>query len=132
MNDKVALTRLKKTLGGMGLSEEAAKIAKMAQSTNLTLGDLIDVGQNVENPDFFFQRQGSPDSIGRVTKNQENKTDSWWGIRVKDEAKEVILSDYLYYVLINIHSTGHWKSMVRGTTGLQSIRLQDLTSIPVG
>lgn len=132
MNDKRILARLKKTLGGMGLSEEAAQIAKMAQSANLTLGDLIDVGQNVENPDFFFQRQGSPDSIGKVTKNPEKKTDSWWGIKVKEEAREIILPDYLYYALMNLHSTGHWKGMARGTTGLQSIRLQDLKSIPVG
>lgn len=132
MNDKRILARLKKTLGGMGLSEEATQIAKMAQSTNLTLGDLIDVGQNVKNPDFYFQRQGSPGSIGTVAKTLEEKTDSWWGIKVKEEAGGVILPDYLYYALMNLHSTGLWKRMARGTTNLQSIRLEDLKSIPVG
>jgi len=103
----------------------------MAQSTNLTLGDLIDVGQNVKNPDFFFQRQGSLDSIGTAAKTLEEKTDSWWGIKVKEEAGGVIVPDYLYYVLMNIHSAGFWKSMARGTTGLQSIPLQHLKSTPV-
>ena len=120
--------------GNIGIVSSRLKsnIEKMAQSANLTLGELIDVGQNVKNPDFYFQRQGSPSSIGTVAKTLEEKTDSWWGIKVKEEAGGVILPDYLYYALMNIHSTGFWKSMARGETDLQSIRLEDLKSIPVG
>lgn len=115
-----------------GFKEEAAQIEKMAQSKDRTLGYLIDVGQNLENPDFYFRRQGSPGSIGKVVKTLEDKTDSWWGIKVKEEKREIILPDYLYYVLMGLHSRKFWEGIARGTIDLQSIRLQDLTSIPIG
>lgn len=110
------------------------KIASMVgvDKAFTTLGDLIEVGKDIENPDFYFQRQGSVDSIGKVSKHLEKKTDSWWGVKVKESAKDKLDAGYLYYLLMHIGGKGYWKSLARGTTNLQSIRKEDLLSIPIG
>jgi hypothetical protein len=101
-------------------------------ASRLTLGDLVEVGDDLENPDFYFQRQGSADSIGSVKESLDKVTGSWWGVRVKEEAKEMILPKYLYYSLMHIKNGGYWKSIAKGTTNLQSIRKGDLLSLPIG
>lgn len=125
------LIKLSKALDSLGMRKEACAIIKLADKKG-TLGELIEVGADIEDPDFYFQRQGSLESIGKVLKKLDKKTDSWWGVKVKDSAKDKLDSNYLYYVLMQIGSSGYWKGLATGTTNLQHIRKGDLLSIPIG
>lgn len=53
-------------------------------------------------------------------------------IGVKVTGRDVILPDYLFYMMMHIHGTGYFRRIARGTTALVSIRASDVAGIKVG
>lgn len=73
---------------------------------------------------FWIIRRGSADQCGKPVKvfNPEHI-----GIRV--ERTDLLLPDYLFYALTNVHGSGYWKSVVTGTLSLVNIRVSDVRDI---
>lgn len=96
------------------------------ESTGTRLGDLCDIKTNFPDADFWIQRKGDINTIGKPTK--EFKPEHI-GIKVTDTDR--LDSNYLYYVFIYLHNNGMFKQISHGTTNLQNIRTDDIKSIPL-
>ena len=66
----------------------------------MKLGDLCDIRYNMPEADFYIYARGSEKNLGMPSKDSEN-TEKKIGFKVKDEAKEVLDSGYLYYLFMH-------------------------------
>jgi restriction endonuclease S subunit len=89
----------------------------------MKLKQLCTVQTNLPNADFYIVRSGSQHTIGRVTK-EYNK--DYIGIKVT--RTDILVPDYLYYLLMNLYNRKYFKSISNGTT-LQHITTQDVGNI---
>lgn len=94
----------------------------------MTLGDICNFGTQFENADFWLQRKGSEESVGKPSKNYNEEN---IGVQVKEEFKDKVNSDYLYYYFMFLHQKGVFGPISHGTLKLKNIRLSDIKSIPV-
>lgn len=94
----------------------------------MTIGDICEIKTNFPEADFWLQRRGSIETVGKPTKEyyEENI-----GIKVRDEFKDKVDSNYLYYYFMFLHQKGVFQPIAHGTLKLQNIRLSDIKSIPV-
>ena len=94
----------------------------------MTLGDICNFSTNFENADFWLQRKGSETSVGKPTKDyyEENI-----GVQVKDEFRDKVDSNYLYYYFTFLHQKGVFGPISHGSLKLKNIRLSDIKSIPI-
>ena len=94
----------------------------------MTIGDVCIFKTNFQDADFWLVRKGGESVVGSPTKEfyEENI-----GVKVKDEFKESVSSNYLYYYFQFLHQKGVFKPIAYGTTGLKNIRLSDIKSIPI-
>lgn len=94
----------------------------------MILGDICDFSINFENADFWLQRKGSETSVGKPTKEfyEENI-----GVRVKEDFRDKLDSNYLYYYFQFLHQKGVFSPMSHGSLKLKNIRLSDIKSIPI-
>ena len=79
------------------------------------------VKTNFPEADLWVVRRGTPEKVGSVTKNF-NATH----VGVKVLATDLILPDYLYYVLMHIHSQGFFRPRMQGMLRLQHITTDDV------
>ncbi len=88
-----------------------------------TLGDIarVTVGRDA---DFWLVRRGSEETVGTPT-NEFNPQH----IAIKVTRRDIILPDYLFYVLQYLHSQGYWKTRCSGSTRLVGIRTQDVKDL---
>lgn len=89
----------------------------------MKLNQLCTVQTNLPNADFYIVRSGSQNTVGKVTK-EYNK--DYIGIKVT--RTDILIPDYLYYLLMNLHNQGYFKSISNGTT-LQHITTEDVGGI---
>ena len=94
----------------------------------MKLGDLITLTTKDEDADFWITRRGSTKKVGEPSKQYNPES---YGVRVKPEAKNIILPSYLFYVMQYLHGTGMFERLATGTTGLKNIRKRDILNIPV-
>lgn len=82
---------------------------------------LFEVRTNFPEADMWVTRKGTLEKVGSVTRafSPEN-------IGVKVLATDVVLPDYLYYVLMHLHTKGFFKNRAKGTTNLQNITVKDV------
>ena len=100
------------------------KLIKVAQTS---LGQLCSIKTNFPDADFWLQRKGDVNSVGKPTKEFTPEN-----IGVKVEATDVLDPSYLYYVFVNLHSTGRFRSLSRGMLNLQNITTRDIKNISLG
>lgn len=79
------------------------------------------VKTNFPDADLWVIRKGTPEKIGSVT-----KTFSPEHIGVQVMATDLVLPDYLYYVLVNIHARGFYRERMTGTLRLKHITTDDV------
>lgn len=79
------------------------------------------VKTNFPDADLWVIRKGTPEKIGSVA-----KTFSPEHIGVQVLATDLVLPDYLYYVLANIHARGFYRERMTGTLRLQHITIDDV------
>ena len=91
------------------------------------LGDLIEAKIGLEDADFYIVRRGTPDAVGRPTKDYNPEH---IGIRVT--RTDVLLPQYLFYLMQHLHGQGHFRRVAKGTTALVGIRVGDITHIQLG
>lgn len=94
----------------------------------MTIGDICEIKTNFPEADFWLQRRGSIETVGKPIKEyyEENI-----GIKVRDEFKDKVDPNYLYYYFMFLHQKGVFQPISYGTLKLQNIRLSDIKSIPV-
>ena len=95
----------------------------------MTIGDICTFKTNFPEADFWLQRKGSEDSVGKPLKefNEENI-----GVKINDEYRDKVDPTYLYYHFQYLHTKGSFKPMAHGTLALKNIKISDIKSIPVG
>lgn len=79
------------------------------------------VKTNFPDADLWVIRKGTPDKVGSVT-----KTFSPEHVGVQVLATDLILPDYLFYVLMQLHSRGFYRERMKGALRLQSITVGDV------
>jgi len=109
-----------------GRSYKIAKLHKLASP--LKLGGFCEIKTNFEDADFWIIRKGSKESVGSVVKSFEPQH---IGVAVRPAAKSVLDSNYLYYVLMNIHAQGAWERLSSGSLNLKHITTNDIKNIPL-
>lgn len=99
---------------------------KTNESIGSTLRELISITTGKEDADLYVTRRGSLGSVGKPS-NEYNK--EAYGITIND--KDKLDPQYLYYILMYLHSSGYFKSKAKGTTELVNITKDDILDIPV-
>tara|TARA_R110002020_G_scaffold23449_2_gene77960 strand:- start:2052 stop:2594 length:543 start_codon:yes stop_codon:yes gene_type:complete len=95
------------------LETEFAKQVSKTQIINVCL-----VKTHYETADFWLVRSHSSDGIGRPTK--EYKGD-YIGVKIREDKKHVMNSDFLFYWFQNAFNQGHMKELATGSTNLQHL-----------
>jgi hypothetical protein len=90
----------------------------------MRLSDLCEIKTNFGDADFWLQRKGSVDTVGTPTKefNPEN-------IGIKVIRTDILVPDYLYYILVYYQSIGYFSNISNGTLNLKNIRTEDIKNI---
>ena len=90
----------------------------------MRLSDICEIKTNFGDADFWLQRKGSVDTVGTPTKefNPEN-------IGIKVIRTDILVPDYLYYILVYYQSIGYFSNISNGTLNLKNIRTEDIKNI---
>lgn len=90
----------------------------------MILSDVCSIKTHFEGADFWIIRRGSLKTVGGVTRdfNPEH-------IGIKVENTSILLPDFLYYCLMNLHQQGRWESMANGSLSLVNIKVSDVRKI---
>ena len=100
-------------------------IKRMNESaTPPTLGLLCTVKTNMPDADFWLTRKGSKSTVGTPTKEYSPEN---IGIRV--ERTELLLPDYLFYMMQFLQQRGMFGDMARGTLQLVNITTEQVKAI---
>lgn len=99
---------------------------KTNESVGEKLGDLISISTGQEDADLYVIRRGSLESVGKPTKEYNKEA---YGITIKD--RDLLDPQYLYYMLMYVHSSGYFKSKAKGSTNLVNMTKDDILNIPV-
>jgi len=90
----------------------------------MKLKNLTNIQTNFESADFWIQRKGSINTIGKPTKeyNKENI-----GIQVLRTDK--ILPEFLFYLMEYVYSANHWQRYATGSTDMKNLRIEDVKNL---
>ena len=91
------------------------------------LKHLCEIKTDLPEADFWLVRSGSKDSVGQPVKVYSKEHN---GIKVTEP--EVILPEFLYYMMQYFHMRGYFASIALGTLKLVHIRVEDVKNMPVG
>jgi len=94
------------------------------ESAGVRLGDLAAVGTNMPDADFWIVRKGSEKTVGKPIKEFEPQR-----IGVKVIRTDVIDANYLYYLIVHLHSKGYFAQRANGVTNLVNIQVADVSGI---
>lgn len=100
---------------------------KVSESAGITLGQLCTIKTDWPDADFWLVRKNSETLLGKPSKEYNPNH-----IGIKVLRTDVVLPDYLYYVMINLYQKGYWKQHSQGTTNLKHIRTQDVANLRIG
>lgn len=93
----------------------------------MRLKDIATVKTGLRDADFYVELRGSEKTVGSVTKE--------WGpyrAGVKINRTDIVLPQFLYYAMMNLHAQGYFKRLANGVTNLVNIRINDIADIKLG
>jgi len=92
--------------------------------SSIRLGDLAEIKTNFEDADFWVWRRNTLERVGEPTKvfNPQH-------IGIKVQRTDILLPDYLYYLMQYLHTKGHFKKAATGSTNLVNITTNDIKNI---
>mgnify|MGYP001345727243 CR=1 FL=1 len=90
----------------------------------MKLKDLAQVQIGLEIADFWITRRGSMQTIG-----QPSRTFNKESIGIKVERDDILNSDFLYYVILNLYNSKYWHPFAHGTLKLVNIRIEDVKNL---
>lgn len=90
----------------------------------MKLSDVATIRTNFPEAHFWLVRRGSAERCGEPVRlfNPEH-------IGIQVHRTDILLPDYLFYVMSWIHSSGQWKPLVHGSLSLVNIRVSDVRRI---
>ena len=96
----------------------------------MKLVQLCDVEYELPDADFYIYARGSEKNIGMPIEKPET-TDNKIGIKVKKEAKDILVPDYLFYIFVHLHNSQYWQNngLVFGSLNLKHLRIQDVMNL---
>ena len=96
----------------------------------MKLGQLCEIKYDMPDADFWLYSRGSENKLGMPTKDPDS-TNKKIGIRVREEAKSILDSGYLYYVFMHLHSSQFWQKngLVYGSLELKNLRIEDVKNL---
>jgi hypothetical protein len=103
------------------------KIAQFVKTSQSRLSNLCEVKTNFPDADFWLQRKGSKENVGRPLKEYFPEN-----IGIKVTRTDVLDPNYLYYAMMNLHNQGKFQQMCSGSLNLQHIRVEDVREIGLG
>ena len=92
-----------------------------------TLFNIAKIKTNFPDADFWLTRKGSEFDVGKPTRTYKPQH-----IGIKVERTDIIIPDYLYYVLMHLHQVGYFKRRCRGSLRLKHITISDVDKIKLG
>jgi hypothetical protein len=92
--------------------------------TEAQLGDYIRVTTSDPDADFWIERRGSAQTVGRPSRTY---LPHGYGITVTDRSR--ILPDYLYYVFEHLFRSHAWEKIAHGATSLVNLKKGDIEGI---
>jgi len=95
----------------------------------MKLGHLIELRTRQEDADFWITRRGSIKTVGKPSKEYNPES---YGVKIKDSAKEVMIPNYLFYIIQHIYTQGYFKQVAVGSTNLVNIKASDILNLPIG
>lgn len=104
--------------------EESLLTNSIRESSHIRFGDIATIKTNFQDADFWIVRRGSEKTVGQPTKEFSPEH-----IGVKIERTDLLIPDYMYYMIMNFHQQGVFRQLARGTTRLVSIRSEDIKNI---
>ena len=99
----------------------------LKEESGLKLKHLADIRTNFEDADFWIIRRGTPEKVGKPTKEYNREH-----IGVKVTATDKLDPGYLYYFMKYIWSNGVYKEIATGTLKLVNIETKHIKDIPIG
>lgn len=109
---------------GMGLQET---MLEAAADGVRKLRDIAEIKVGLKDADFYVELRGSYKTVGSVSKE--------WGpykAGVKITRTDIVLPQFLYYALMNLHAQGYFKRLANGVTNLVNITISDIANIKLG
>lgn len=90
----------------------------------MRLSDVATIRTDFPEANFWLVRRGSADLCGAPVRefNPEH-------IGVLVNRIDILLPDFLFYSLMHVHQSGHWKRLATGTLSLVNIRVSDVQRI---
>lgn len=88
------------------------------------LGMLAKIKTNFKDADFWLKRRGSKGDCGHPIR-EFHKED----IGVKVERTDILVPNYLYYLMLHLYNEGHWRQFEGGTTCIVNIKVQDVKDL---
>ncbi|MEE8615519.1 MAG: hypothetical protein V3T11_09955 [Roseateles sp.] len=100
--------------------------------TQARIKHVADVATNMPFADFWLQRRGSDQTVGRVERDTFNVVAG----RIEDIGIRVIRTDivdarYLSYWFENLWNQGYWRSHNHGTLRLRHITVSDVKNLKI-
>jgi len=107
--------------------EEASDATIKGITMQYKFSELANIKTNHPDADFWLQRKGSENNIGKPTKvfHEEH-------IGIKVTKRNVLNADYCYYALENLFNTGYWQTVSCGTLRLQHITVKMVKNLVFG
>ena len=103
------------------------KLTESTEGAVVRLKDLATVKTGLKDADFYVELRGSEKTVGSVTKE--------WGpyrAGIKVNRTDIVLPQFLYYAMMNLHAQGYFKRLASGATNLVNIRINDIADIRLG
>jgi hypothetical protein len=92
------------------------------------LVDIAQVRTGIPRADFWLQRRGTDENVGRPTRNPQW---SQYNIGITVKRLDLVVPDYLYYWFEMLWMRGYWRNLNYGTLQLRHIRTSDVCSLRV-
>jgi hypothetical protein len=90
----------------------------------MKLKDVATIKTNMEGADFWVIRRGSIETVGSVVHEFYREH---IGIRVF--RTDILMPEYLFFAMMNLHTQGIFKNIARGTLTLVHISVWDIKNI---
>jgi len=103
------------------------KVNDLYEGEQYRLKDLCQVATEFPEANFWITRRGSEQSVGSVSKEYNPES---FGIGIN--RPDIIVGDYLYYALMNLHAQGYWRGKAKGVLKLVHIKKSDIEDIVIG
>ena len=96
----------------------------------MKLSQLCEIKYDMPEADFWLYASGSEKNLGMPMKDPDTKIKKI-GIKVKEEAKTILVPDYLFYIFSHLHNSQYWQNngLVYGSLQLKHLRIEDIKNL---